>query len=203
MRTSTVRIARFKAILHTMLVLCCPTPPFPKNVTDGLLPAHIPQHQPLQGMAQGIELARQNKSGEPVRVIVTDASTWYFFGLQAVKKGSAADPQAGGAGVSAGSAAVQGATGAGGLEFSFRKSEETSEETFRLFDCATVNANVLGRNEPSSVYPASALRAVEASLAQGTGPACFRERTLFAAMKPTAYCALPRLHVRHWGLLCV
>ncbi len=118
-------------------------------------------------MADGIELARQNKSknGAPVHVIVTDACTWYFFGLQAVEKGSTADPLAGDAGGSAGDAGVQGASAAGGLEFSFG----SSEETFRLFDCALVNADVLGRNALGSVDPASALPAVEVGVAQGTG----------------------------------
>lgn len=153
-------------------------------------------------MAEGIELARMNPRSAPVHVIVTDASTWYFFGLQAVRKDSAADPQAGDAGGSAGGAGVQqGASTAGGLEFSFTK----SKETFRLFDCALVHADVLGRNAVGSVDLAYAFPAVEASVAKGSGVSggcVFWGTHGVADMTPAAYCALPRLRVRHWGQPC-
>ncbi len=117
-------------------------------------------------MAEGIELARKNPRNAPVRVIVTDASTWYFFGIQAVRKGSAADPRAGDTGESAGGAGGQGASAAGGLEFSFTK----SKETFRLFDCALIKAHALD----APAFVASALPAVEASACGAGDGGCRR-----------------------------
>lgn len=137
-----------------------------------------------------MELARKNPHSAPVHAIMTDAHTWYFFGLQSVQKGSTADLQAGDAGGAAGGAGVQGAGSARGLEFSFG----SSKEAFRLFDCAVVYAEVLGRNTCSSEAPTSALRAVEASVAQRTevsGACVFQETNGAAAMEATAYCPLP------------
>ncbi len=123
----------------------------PQTVANRLVAPRIsPPHTP-QALAEGIELARKNPDGASVRVLLTDACRWYFFSLRVVRKGSAASRKAGGAGGSAG--------GAGGLEFSFSR----SEETFCLFDCAHVTADVLGIH-------ANASAAVEAS-GQGTAVA--------------------------------